>query len=67
MTEADIAAIVDRLADVAHVLADADPDDKAEIFRQLGLRLTYKPGERLVRATIEPAPHWQIDGVRGGT
>jgi hypothetical protein len=35
ITEADIKAIVDRLADLAHVLADADPDDKAEIFRQL--------------------------------
>jgi hypothetical protein len=67
MTEADIRAVVDRLADVAHVLADADPDDKAEIFRQLGLKLTYNPGERLVRATVEPASHWQFDGVRGGT
>ncbi|HEX3960633.1 MAG TPA: hypothetical protein VHZ03_29015, partial [Trebonia sp.] len=47
------------------VLADADPDDKAEIFRQLGLKLTYNPGERLVRATVEPASHWQFDGVRG--
>ncbi len=67
MTEADIKGIVDRLADLAHVLAEADPDGKAEIFRQLGLKLTYKPGERLVRATIQPASHWQIDGVRGGT
>jgi hypothetical protein len=66
MTEADIRAIVDRLAEVANVLADANPDDKAEIFRQLGLRLTYRPGERLVRATIKPDNHWQIDGVRGG-
>jgi hypothetical protein len=71
MTEADIKAIVDRLADVAHILADTDtdtdPDDKAEIFRQLGLKLTYNPGEGLMRATIEPAGHWQFESVRGPT
>ena len=46
MSEAEIKAIVDRLADLARVLADADPNDKSEIFRQLGLRLTYHPGKR---------------------
>ena len=35
------------------VLQDADPDDKAEIFRQSGLKLTYHPGQRLVQAQIE--------------
>ncbi len=65
MSEAEITDIVARLADIARVLHDADPDDKAEIFRQLGLRMTYHPGKRIVRATIDPTPHWQIDGVRG--
>jgi site-specific DNA recombinase len=37
MSETEIKAIVDKLAEVARVLQDADPDDKAEIFRQLGL------------------------------
>jgi hypothetical protein len=65
MTEADIRAIIDRFAGIARILHDADPDDKADIFRQLVLKLTYHPGERLVQATIEP--HWQTDSVRGGT
>jgi hypothetical protein len=65
MSEAEIKAVVDRLADVARVLRAADPDDKAEIFRQLGLRLTYHPSRQLVQARIE-IPHWQIDGVREG-
>lgn len=39
---------------IARVLARADPNDKSEIFRQLGLRLTYNPGRRLVEAKIEP-------------
>jgi site-specific DNA recombinase len=51
MSEAEIRAIVDKLADIALVLRDTDPDDKAEIFRQLGLKLTYHPGRRLVEAS----------------
>jgi site-specific DNA recombinase len=49
MGEAEIKAIVDRLADLVSVLAGADPGDKSEIFRQLGLSLTYHPGRRLVK------------------
>ena len=43
MTEAEIKSIVEKLADIARVLADAAPDDKSEIFPQLGLKLTYHP------------------------
>jgi hypothetical protein len=32
MSEAEIKAIVDRLADLARVLSDAEPNDKSEIF-----------------------------------
>jgi site-specific DNA recombinase len=67
MSETEIKTIVDKLADIARVLHDADPDDKAEIFRQLGLKLTYHPGRRLVQAQIEAPQHWYSDGVRGGT
>ena len=67
MTEADIKAIVDRLADVARVLADADPDDKSEIFRQLGLKLTYHPGREVVEAQVTPAECGFFESVRGGT
>ena len=38
MNEAEIKAIVDKLADVARVLHEADPADKAEVFRQLTSR-----------------------------
>lgn len=54
MTGQEIKFIVERLADIAEVLAHADPDDKAEIFRQLGLKLTYQPGTRIVEARIDP-------------
>jgi site-specific DNA recombinase len=53
MSEAEIKAIVDMLADITRVLHDADAGDKTEIFRQLGLRLTYHPGRQLVQAQVE--------------
>jgi hypothetical protein len=34
--EAEIESIVDRLGDLVRVLADANPNDKSEVFRQLG-------------------------------
>jgi site-specific DNA recombinase len=40
MTEQEIRFVVDKLADRARTRADADADDKSEIYRQLGLRLT---------------------------
>ena len=64
---AEIKAIVDRLADLARVLADADPNDKSEIFRQLGLRLTYHPGRGLVEAQVMPAKCGFFESVRGPT
>lgn len=67
MSEAEIKAVVDKLADIALVLRDADPDDKAEIFRQLGLKLTFHPGRQLVEAQIEVPEYWQMESVRGGT
>jgi DNA invertase Pin-like site-specific DNA recombinase len=65
----DIAAHVARLADVLAVLRDADAADKADIYAQLGLRLTYRPGDQIVQAEadVSPAQHWQFESVRGGT
>jgi site-specific DNA recombinase len=67
MSEAEIKAVVDKLADIARVLQDADPDDKAEIFRQLGLKLTYHPRRQLVEAQVEVPQHWQMESVRGAS
>jgi len=54
MSKAEIKAIVDRLAEMARVLASANPADKSEIFRQLGLRLTCHPGREIVEGQVQP-------------
>jgi hypothetical protein len=43
MSEDDITRIIDALVDIREVLQNADPEDKAEIYTGLGLRLTYPP------------------------
>ncbi|MEH1028556.1 recombinase zinc beta ribbon domain-containing protein [Micromonospora profundi] len=68
MSRAEITALVDALGDIAAVLRDADPADKAEVYRQLGLRLTYRPETQTVRAEVDLSAHRGPMGrVRGGT
>ena len=55
MTPDDVMAIVAALGDLARVVHDAEPADKAEIYGQLGLTLTYQPERRLVEAVIKPS------------
>lgn len=65
MTEAEIRSIVDKLADIARVLRDADPNDKSEIFRQLAPKLTYHPGRRLMQAQVMPAEYRFFECIQG--
>jgi hypothetical protein len=50
---------------MAATLRDADPDDKSEVYRQLGLKLTYHPGHQLVRGAInlKATGHWFFDSL----
>jgi site-specific DNA recombinase len=50
MSQTEIANLVQALGDIVTVLHDADPADKAEVYRQLGLRLTYHTETQTVRA-----------------
>jgi site-specific DNA recombinase len=68
MSREEISSVVSALSDLLAVLQAADPADKAEIYTQLGLRLTYRPGDDpAVRAEVRivPAQHWQFESVRG--
>lgn len=50
MSKEEIRSLVEALGNIRAVLTDATPEDKAEVYRQLGLHLTYQPAKRLVRA-----------------
>ncbi|ONH31815.1 MULTISPECIES: hypothetical protein [Protofrankia] len=69
MSRDEIAALVEALGDILTALAEADPADKAEVYRQLGLRLTYQPAIQTVRAEVKINPRYRgvMVGVRGGT
>lgn len=56
MSHDEIRALVDGLGSARAVLMRADPDDKAEVYRQVGLQLTYEPDERTMRANIQIDP-----------
>jgi hypothetical protein len=55
LTEADIQHLIAALGDILDVLRDADPADKARVYAELRLRLTY-----------QPARPWAMGCVRGG-
>jgi site-specific DNA recombinase len=67
MSRDEIARMVAVLGDLVAVLREADSADKAELYRQLGIRLTYHPGNNQVRAEARLDPHYgEMVSVRGG-
>jgi site-specific DNA recombinase len=54
MTRDEITSLVQEIGDLMQVIKDADPADKAEIYSQLGLTLTYHPNEK--RSWPKPDP-----------
>jgi site-specific DNA recombinase len=67
MTRAQLADLVRQLGDIVSVLQHADPDDRAEVYRQLNLRLTYDHAKHRVAAEALPAIPCTYQRVRGGT
>jgi len=41
LTEDEIIAMLDELGDMITALRDAEPEHRLEVYRNLGLRLTY--------------------------
>ena len=54
MSRDEIRAIVDTLSGLLDALRHADPADKAEVYRELGVCLTYNHTERTVLAETRP-------------
>ncbi|SCL24699.1 recombinase family protein [Micromonospora inyonensis] len=68
MSRTEITNLVHALGDITTVLRDADPADKAKVYRQLGLRLVYHPETQTARAEVKlNADRGCMDRVRGGT
>ncbi|RBM08076.1 recombinase family protein [Streptomyces sp. PT12] len=56
MSRQEIRDLVDALGGLLNILRQADPADKAEVYRHLGLRLTYDHEKQEVLAESRPAP-----------
>jgi site-specific DNA recombinase len=54
MTAEEIGHIVGALGGIARILRRAEPADKAHIYREAGLRLSYEPGLRVIKAQASP-------------
>ncbi|WP_198351808.1 hypothetical protein [Streptomyces typhae] len=72
MTRDEIARLVRSISDLAAVVRQAEAADKAEIYRQLGLALTYDSGKQKVLVEMYLDQHSSATrglpvGVRGGT
>ena len=68
LTEDQIAAIIDDLGDMITALREAEPEHKLEVYRGLGLYLTYEPETQTVQAKIDLGLHrWDSVRVRGPT
>ncbi len=54
LTREEIATIVDSLRSAYALLRRADSASKAAVYQELGLRMTFRPSERLLLASVTP-------------
>jgi site-specific DNA recombinase len=64
LTKDDIKALVASLRDITATLAGADPADKAAVYEEMGIDVTYNQDGRIL---VESRPRVVSDGVGGGT
>lgn len=55
-------ALIKGLDDVGAVIANAEPKLKAEVYADLGLRLTYRPAESIVSVEAAPCAAGRVGG-----
>ena len=59
-------SMIEGLGEMAQVLADADPKDKAEVYSALGIEVTYRPDLRILAVTSRPLARGQQSVSEGG-
>jgi len=53
LTRDEIGNMINVIGDVAAVLSTTEPADKADLYRQLNLRLAYQPATSTVRVDVK--------------
>ncbi len=66
MSRSELKALVRQLGDILNVLQDAHPADKAEMYKKLGLRLTYDRDTNTVLAQTQPTNMCAVAVSEGG-
>ena len=64
LDKTQLRALVEALRDIVGLLADADEQDRKELYQQLGVSLTYHPDGKVL---IEALPRGVMVRVGGGT
>ena len=64
LTKSQVKALVTGLRDIIDVLAEADPADKAKLYKELGVSLRYNPGGQV---SVEAFSRGFTVRVEGGT
>ena len=64
LSRGDAEALVASVEDLTRVIADASPQDKAALYKELGIELTYQPDGRIL---VEARPRRLSVCVEGGT
>lgn len=62
----EIRQLVKSFGGLIKILRAADPADKLEVYRQLGLKMTYNHETRVVVAEVQPPPPVCVMVVSGG-
>jgi site-specific DNA recombinase len=66
MTADQIAARVAEIGDIPAALASARPDEKAQLYGELGLTMIYDPSASAVRVTARPLSNMYVKGCPRG-
>ena len=61
LTDDDIRTLITALGNLRDVIRDARPAEKAAIYDQLDLKVTFKPGEAKIRAEVTIGPENYVE------
>ncbi len=62
LTKEEVRKLVLQLKDIASVLALADPKLKAEVYAELGVRVSYDPHRRVIGVSVGPCTTGRVGG-----